>query len=295
MYGRGAWDDKAGVAEMLLVAEAIKVAGVQLRGNLVLTSVVDDETMGNGTLAALSRGHVADGAIIVDGTWPERFIVSHLGQIGFRITLLGRSAPASVAWRGANPLHAVGAVVQSLRDLVERKNAAAVPWGANAAPTFVNIGRAEAGAWAGAVPCACVLDAQYGFAPPDTPASARQELTAALESAQEGSGWPQDVGAKIDFNGLETPVVIGDPENAVVRLLSGAVQRLRERRLEASIISGHCDLRHYQSNPWRPSIPACLYGPGGGRNAHAEDEYFELDHLRLVAENLASAVLEWCW
>ena len=89
-------------------------------------------------------------------------------------------------------------------------------------------------------------------------------------------------------------MVIGDPDNAIVRLLAGTVQRLRKRTLEESIISGHCDLRHYQSNPWRPSIPACLYGPGGGKNAHAEDGYFELDHLTLVAENLSSTVLAWC-
>lgn len=294
LYGRGAWDDKAGVVEMLLVAEALKVAGVQLRGDLVLTSVVDDETMGNGTLAALSRGHVADAAIVVDGTWPERFIVSHLGQIGFRVTLRGRSAPASVASRGVNPLHAVGAVMQCLRDLVDSKNATAAAWGANPAPTFVNVGRAQAGAWSGAVPCACVLEVQYGFAPPETPVTARQDVSNALGCARDSRNWPAGVDVEVDFGGLETPVVIGDPDNVIVRLLAGTVQRLRERRLEESIISGHCDLRHYQSNPWRPSIPACLYGPGGGKNAHAEDEYFELDHLTLVTETLSSAVLEWC-
>ena len=39
---------------------------------------------------------------------------------------------------------------------------------------------------------------------------------------------------------------------------------------------------------------ACLYGPGGGRNVHGADEYFELAHLPLVAGNLACLALHWC-
>src|SRR5204863_1173413 len=75
LFGRGSWDDKAGVVEALMVADAVKTAGVTLRGDLAIKIVVEDEATGNGTLACLARGHTKDAAIIVDGTWPERFIV----------------------------------------------------------------------------------------------------------------------------------------------------------------------------------------------------------------------------
>lgn len=294
IYGRGAWDDKAGVVETLLVAEAFQKSGVTLRGDLILKSVVEDEATGNGTLACLSRGHHADAAIIVDGTWPERFIVSHMGQLWFRIELRGRSAPASVAVRGANPLAAIGPVLAQLRGLADSRNAATQPWGSNAAPVFINVGQASGGAWEGAVPAGCVLRGQFGFVPPDTPATARAALADAVVRASELPDWPEGVIGSIGFDGLESPVVIGDPANAIVQAIAATVQRSQGMVIQESVITGHCDLRHYQSNPWRAPVPACLYGPGGGKNAHSEDEHFNLTHLPLIARNLASVILEWC-
>ena len=294
LFGRGAWDDKAGVIEILLVADAIKRSGLKLKGDLVIQVVVEDEATGNGTLACLARGHRSDAAIIVDGTWPERFIVSHLGQLWFRVDLRGRSAPASVASRGANPLEAVGPLLTQLRHFVHQRNAAATAWGANTTPYFVNIGQASSGAWEGAVPSGCTLRGQFGFPPPETPQTARKILTEALQQASSHADWPADVTVAVAFDGLQTPVVVGDASNAMVRALSATVERLQGKTLIESVISGHCDIRHFLSNPWQPAIPVCLYGPGGGKNAHSEDEYFDLSHLPVVARNLSSVVLEWC-
>jgi acetylornithine deacetylase len=290
LYGRGAWDDKAGIVEMLLVAEAFKSAGIRLRGDLVIKSVIDDEAAGNGTLACLARGYRTDGAVIVDGTWPERFIVSHLGQLWFKVTITGRSAPASVASRGANPVEGVGAVIAALKQVVARRNASATRWGTQAEPAFINVGAAAGGVWPGAVPVTCELAGQFGFAPPDTPQTARTALIDAVTQLSLAPEWPSGLRVTISFDGLETPVVIGDPGNSIVKAIAAAAMRLHGRPISESVISGHCDLRHYYS----AAIPACLYGPGGGKNAHAEDEYFELAHLPMVARTLAATALEWC-
>ena len=294
LYGRGAWDDKAGCVECLLVAHALRASGVAPAGNLIVKSVVEDEATGNGTLASLAKGYVADGAIIVDGTWPERFIVSHMGQLWFRITLTGRSAPASVASRGRNPIEAVGAVMAALRRLADRRNdATAVPWGTVARPFFVNVGTVQSGAWPGAVPSRAVLTGQYGFAQLPV-ADAKNDLIEAVHDASSAVGWPLDSAASVEFWGLETPAFVGDPRNPVVSLLAQAIEHQRGKALVENVITGHCDLRHYASNPWRSPIPACLYGPGGGKAAHSEDEYFLLDDLPIVARTLGSVVLGWC-
>lgn len=294
LFGRGAWDDKAGVVEILMVADTIKRSGLKLKGDLVIQVVVDDEATGNGTLACLARGYRTNAAIIVDGTWPERFIVSHLGQLWFRVDLHGRSAPASMASRGTNPLDALGPLLRRLRTFVDERNAVATPWGANTMPYFVNIGHASSGAWEGAVPTGCTLRGQFGFPQPDTPQTARETLTGAVRTALGDADWPAGVTLNLAFDGLQTPVVVGDASNAMVQALSTTISRLQGKTLVESIISGHCDIRHFLSNPWQPAIPVCLYGPGGGKNAHSEDEYFDLSHLPIVARNLSSVVLEWC-
>ena len=84
------------------------------------------------------------------------------------------------------------------------------------------------------------------------------------------------------------------PENPLVQLLSKTISERRHATLRESIISGHCDLRHYASAKQGATTAVCLYGPGGGRNVHGTDEYFELAHLPIVAGNLACVAIDWC-
>src|ERR1017187_7563297 len=65
LFGRGAWDMKAGVAMNLTVLRVLREVGARLGGRLIFETVVDEEFGGvNGTLAARLRGYTADGAII---------------------------------------------------------------------------------------------------------------------------------------------------------------------------------------------------------------------------------------
>ena len=289
IYGRGASDDKAGVVECLLVAHAIREAGVELAGDLIVASVIEDESTGNGSLAAARRGHTGDAVIIVDGTWPERFIVSHMGHVSFQIRLAGVAGHATSP--GPNPIAAVGLVVSALQDFVSRRNAAQVtPWGPHERPHFVTLGMVQGGVWPGSVPAECVIQGQCGFPPPETCAGAKDALRDVLRDVSQWPAWPLASPPSITFAGLETPPVLGDPRNPIALLLAETVLRRHGAELKESVIAGHCDLRHYT-----PATPAaCLYGPGGGRNVHGADEYFELAHLPLVAGNLACVALRWC-
>lgn len=293
VYGRGACDDKAGVVECLLVAHAIREAGVALAGDLTVASVIEDESTGNGSLACVHRGYTGDGVIIVDGTWPERFVVSHMGQVSFRIRLAGAAGHTTSA--GPNPIAAIGMVVAALHELVKDQNDVhPQPWGARERPFFLNLGAVHGGVWPGSVPAECVLEGQYGFPPPASCAGSKDELREALVSLGRRPDWPLAQPPSIEFVGLETPPEVGDPDNPIARLLSETVSRRQGAVLRESVIAGHCDLRHYTRARFHQTSAACLYGPGGGRNVHGTDESFDLAHLTLVAGNLACVVLQWC-
>ena len=293
VYGRGACDDKAGVVETLLVAHAIREAGISLTGDLIVASVIEDESTGNGSLACVHRGYAGDAVIIVDGTWPERFIVSHMGHVSFRIRLTGAAGHATSG--GPNPIAAVGMVTEALETFVRAHNdAQAHPWGDRARPFFLNLGAIHGGVWPGSVPAECVLEGQYGFPPPGSCAEAKAQLREALAAVARRADWPLPQPPAIDFVGLETPPEVGDPDNPIVRLLTETVRRRQGADLKESVIVGHCDLRHYTRADTHATEAACLYGPGGGRNVHGADEYFDLTHLALVAGNLAGVALDWC-
>ena len=48
MWGRGAGDMKAGIAAYLVAVEALQATGAELRGDLLFTSVIEEECGGNG-------------------------------------------------------------------------------------------------------------------------------------------------------------------------------------------------------------------------------------------------------
>ena len=67
VYGRGSIDDKGGIAMEIMALQSILALGYQLKGDVILASVVDEEYGGaNGTLACLLRGYKADAGIYVD-------------------------------------------------------------------------------------------------------------------------------------------------------------------------------------------------------------------------------------
>jgi acetylornithine deacetylase/succinyl-diaminopimelate desuccinylase-like protein len=70
IFGRGAMDDKAGVAICLGLMRVIVEQRLQFDGDLVFQFVLEDEITGNGSLACLEAGHVGDAAVILDGTTP---------------------------------------------------------------------------------------------------------------------------------------------------------------------------------------------------------------------------------
>jgi acetylornithine deacetylase len=68
IYGKAAYDDKAGLASMVMAAIALKRAGVPLRGDLVLACVCAHKGPGTGTLHLLERGLKTDYAVVAEHT-----------------------------------------------------------------------------------------------------------------------------------------------------------------------------------------------------------------------------------
>jgi acetylornithine deacetylase len=68
VYGRGAADNKAGMAIIAMVSQVIQTCGFNLKGDLIIASVADEEQGGgNGSIALLANGCRADAAVYVDG------------------------------------------------------------------------------------------------------------------------------------------------------------------------------------------------------------------------------------
>ncbi len=290
MFGRGALDDKAGLAMMLLIADCFQRAGIRLPGNLYFESVIEDEDSGNGTLACTRAGYYADAAIVIDGTWPFRVIDTHLGQVWLRYEIKGPPVAACVCGRGANPIHHAYEVIKNLEEYVAEGNRRCPEWQSIARPYFVNVGKLHSGCWAGSVPEKCDLEVQLGFPPPSTPEQVIEEASGRARSLEKADA---RISVKSSPGSLRTPA-FSNRGNKMVQTLARTIHRLRpgEREVLNQAVTGHCDLRHFRTPDGKPAA-ACLYGPGGGGNPHGRDEFYHLEHFVPVAQNICSAILEW--
>lgn len=68
IYGKAAYDDKAGLASMVMAAIALKRAEVPLKGDLVLACVCAHKGPGTGTLHLLEKGLKTDYAVVAEHT-----------------------------------------------------------------------------------------------------------------------------------------------------------------------------------------------------------------------------------
>ncbi len=120
LYGRGSTDMKGGTAALLLAIEVIKELNLPLKGDVIFQSVIEEESGGTGTLAALLRGYKADGAIIPEPTNMKIF-PKQQGSMWFRLKVKGKAAHGGTRYEGVNAIEKSITVIQSLQQLERYK------------------------------------------------------------------------------------------------------------------------------------------------------------------------------
>jgi acetylornithine deacetylase len=119
LYGRGAYDMKASLAAIMLAGAEAKRRG--LRGDVVVTAVVDEEVASIGT-EAIARRYSADGAIVSEPT-ELQVAVAHKGFVAFEIETAGRAAHGSRPDLGVDAIARMGQVLVRLDELDRRLRA----------------------------------------------------------------------------------------------------------------------------------------------------------------------------
>lgn len=109
LHGRGTVDMKGGVACMLMAVEILKDLNVPLSGDIVFTTVVDEEIGGMGSLAMVDRGFHADAGIMTEPTANQIAPLCH-GILWGKIIIDGIGGHAELtpnAWYTSGPVDAV--------------------------------------------------------------------------------------------------------------------------------------------------------------------------------------------
>lgn len=292
MYGRGAADMKSGVSAMVYAVRALREAGVELAGDVILQSVIEEECTGNGTLATLARGIEADAAIIPE-PFNQRSLVAQVGVMWARIGIAGAGAHVLGADKAVNAILKMRSVIDAIGELEAEANAPAVKHPAFADvphPLNYNVGVAKAGDWPSSVPSECVLEVRISAYPGADLDDVARRFREGVLAGSLRDPWLRDHPPEVTFFGFRAEGCVVDPTGPLHVVLEEAHRDVMRAPLEAYASTATTDVRFFELYQ---GTPATCYGPVGGA-LHAPDEWVDLESVRATTKVLARAILAWC-
>ncbi len=300
IYGRGACDMKAGIAAAVFAAEAIRRAGVDLKGSVEISGTVDEESGGFAGVAWLAEhkrfsAADTDSVIIPEPLNVDRICLGHRGVYWFELTTSGRIGHGSMPFLGVNAIEHMGIVLERFRTdlgarLASRTTAVpVVPEGARHAT--LNINGITGGQPVDGIQTPCVADScravfdrrfliEEGFD------FTRAEIVALLDDIKrERPDFQYHLRDLMVVHPVRTPD--GSP---LVSAFERGIRFVLGRDATHVASPGTYDHKHFDRIA---GIRQCVaYGPGILDLAHQPDEYCGVDDLINATKVLSLAILE---
>ena len=290
LYGRGACDMKAGLAIAISVAAALQKSGLNLRGRLIVQSVVGEEDGGIGTFAMAERGYRANAAYVLEPT-RLRMIPAQAGALTFRLRIRGRAAHASVRYEGISAIEKYELVETRLRQLERSLNQHPHPLFHRYPIAYaLSVGRMRAGSWSSTVPDELECEGRLGVPIGMASTEARRQFVAAIADSAQRDPWLSDHPPQIEWYGGQFDAVEVDPELPAFAALKAAhVEEFGVApELEGAPYGSDMRLLVHEAE-----TPAVLYGPGDIKQAHATDEWIAVDEIVQAARVVTAAAVRY--
>jgi succinyl-diaminopimelate desuccinylase len=300
LFGRGASDMKSGIAAAAFAVEAIRRAGVTLRGSVEVSGTVDEESGGFAGVAHLCDvGRIsserADYVIIPEPFGPHRICVGHKGVYWFDVTAHGRTAHGSMPHIGRSAVMDMAALLELVRTELEPQlegrvtDMPVVPVESRRATINVNAvhgGQTDAEQQSPCVADECHATFDRRFLIEEDLEDVRAEiaaLVAAAESADPGRRY-----TVIDRMAVEPTQAPSD--SPLISALSSAIQRTTGQPAELVASPGTYDQKHVARIG---GLAHCVaYGPGPLQEAHQPDESCAIADVVTATQVMALTILE---
>src|SRR4051812_36646241 len=182
MHGRGAGDMKSGWAMATLALSALLDAG-DPAGDLTVVGVIEEECTGNGTLATVRAGVLADAVLLPEPT-DLTLLTSGVGVLWLDVEVTGTQGHALAASDGVSALDASLDILDAMRAVAAELNA-----DEDERLYQLNVGTFTAGDWRSTVPGTAVLGVRIGLPADWEPDYGREWLTQRLMTELADHPW----------------------------------------------------------------------------------------------------------
>jgi acetylornithine deacetylase len=295
LYGRGSNDMKGGIAAYLMAGRCVKELGLELKGDLILETVVDEEFGGaNGTLACRLRGYNADLAINPE---PNNMLLSaaHRGGQQFRLFLTAKGMGMGFGQTELpDPVIGMGHVLVALEKYNTERNARTKPPGFEDVafpimPFVLKAGDLLPWGTGEAIPETAWVEFWVEIPPGVTREQLQSELKSVAQEAIEGAPTLRGGSARWEERTRFLPGSTMSEDNPVIKILAEKFAFVTREAPKRGPAPFACD--GFMFNLHSPT-PVVIFGPQGG-NAHAPDEWVDVEDLITLTKTFALTIADW--
>ncbi len=281
LYGRGSNDMKGGLAAILSATKALVDSGVELKGDLVVAGVCDEEYASIGTERLMDEVTV-DAAVVGEPTG-LRVVVAHKGFAWIDVETRGVAAHGSKPDVGVDAIAKMGRVlvgIERLQDDVLRSKIHALVGSPSIHASTIQGGRELS-----TYPDHCKLQVERRMIPGEEPDDVDAEMKSLIDSISAKD--PKFEGShRITF--VRGPMEVS-PEEEISQILYRSTLDVTGSAPEFVGEGGWLDTEII----WRRGTPAVAFGPRGA-GSHSSVEFVELDSVVEAAKILELATVRFC-
>ena len=279
LYGRGAYDMKGSLAAIML---AIKEAQqLDLKGDVILTAVVDEEFASIGTQAIVDQ-YPADAAIVTEPT-DLNICVAHKGFVWAEIMTTGIAAHGSRYDLGVDAITEMGKVITELETLAQQiQNQTCHPLlGSGSLHTSTIRGGQELSSY----PEHCLLQFERRTLPGEMSEQVDAEIQEILQRIAQTDEQFKGEG----FVTLTRDAYEISQDAPIVQTLNRHANALCSTKPEIIGLPFWMDSAILAS----ADIPSVIFGPVGA-GAHAVEEWVDLESLQVCKDVLIATIQDFC-
>jgi acetylornithine deacetylase len=292
IYGRGSCDMKSGVASHILAVQYLKEAGIDLKGDVYINVVIDEEVSGHGTLDTVIRGYTADAGI--SGETSDLAVQpACIGRIWFQIDVQGKPAGIQQRYMGISAIELGNKVVKAVQELEDHRVATVkhplYPSALDSLPCI--IGSFQAGNYPSAFPASAVLKGSIGTVPGEDHEGVKQSLVDKIAEMAKNDPWMKDHPPVVRFVGYDAQASEIPRDHGIVETVCRTYTEVTGKTPVISGRQGAADTRFLNEYGHTPTV---IFGPGSTAVMHANDEYVSIDDYLTSIKVMALSIYDWC-
>ena len=292
IYGRGSCDMKAGLASGIFAIQVLQAIGFKPKGNVMVQSVVGEESGGCGTLTNIVKGYSGDAAVILEPT-SLKVCPIQSGALTFRLKIPGQATHAAMRWDGISAIEKYNLIHQSIIELEKERhqsfNVKYYKLSDRVAP--INIGTIKGGEWHSTVPESVMVEGRLGVFPGESALDARNAFENHLKKVSNSDVWLKKTPPILEWFEGQFESGQTNVNHSIIRALKHAYKNVKNNSAILEGVTYGSDLRLFTNHA---DIPAVLFGPGDVRLAHSANEYIEIEEVLTCVKIITNLIIKWC-